>query len=225
MTEWCPFAIRRDGPASKQGYGSNTAGLKRGEIKHSAVGSLSGALAVLDRPDIRSSWHFTIAYSGDILQHYALSTHCWHGNDTDGDGGVAANFDLIGIEHEGGGPGNESEPLTPGQVTATVRLTRWAAEQFGFADFARYPHQTGVWTLVEHKEVGNTPTACPSDRIPWELVLSLLSLPGSPTEPPPSFPPAEVAQALMRSYNAWFDGQPVHPWDAERLHWFDKQVP
>lgn len=174
---WAPFAVRRDGPASKVGYPGRLHAPKRGEVKHSAVGSVAGAFQVLDNHSINSSWHFTVDKGGTVFQHYPLTVNCWHGNDTDSDGAVAANFDLIGIEHEGGPPGNESEPLTDEQVRATVMVSQWAAAQFGFERFGRYPEQAGVWTLAEHNQVGNSPTACPSNRIPWPRILAMLNEP------------------------------------------------
>ena len=172
MAEWCDFATRRDGPPSKfGGYAAGNSSPKRGEVKHSMVGSYGGALSVLDNLSVPSSWHFSVLKDGSIVQHYPLSANCWHGNDSDNDGEVRANIDLIGVEHEGGGPGNESEPLTDAQLLATIQLTRWAAEQFSLTRFARFPEQWDVWTLAEHNQVGNSPTACPSRRIPWDAVL------------------------------------------------------
>lgn len=167
--EWWPQAVRRDGPAWKAGYIS--AGLtkvKRGEVKHSAEGYWAGLYSVLDGP-ARSSWHFTVGYDR-VEQHYALSWNTWHGNDTDNDGAVMANLDLIGIEHLG----VAGEPLTEYQVHMTTELTRWAAAQFGLSTFARYPQQAEVWTLAEHKQVGDTATGCPSNRIPWDEILKRL---------------------------------------------------
>lgn len=196
MSEWAPFAIRRDGPPWKAGYTFGVSGPKRGEVKHSAVGSWAGMQSVLDGP-VQSSWHFSVLQDGRVFQHYALSTHCWHGNDTDSDQGVRANLDLIGIEHEGGAPGNLSEPLTEAQLAATVAVSRWAAEQYGFARFGRFPEQWDCWTLAEHNQVGNTPTACPSGRIPWDEVIRRLEEVPVPEPTQPS--EAEALRALVRA--------------------------
>jgi len=168
MIEWCPWAIRRDGPADKQGYGSVTSTLKRGEIKHSMVGSFDAAMNVLDSTS-RVSWHFSGKKDGLIFQHYGLSAVCWHG------GTRANNERYIGVEHEGGGPTNFSEPLTEAQISSTSALTAWLAEQFGFMLYARYPDQIGAWELTEHREVHAT--ACPSSRIPWQEVMRRLQEP------------------------------------------------
>lgn len=173
MELWCPFAVRRDGPAWKVGY-SPPLGMtapKRGEIKHSAEGGWAGLYSVLDgtRP---ASWHFTVGYDR-IEQHYPLNVNTWHGNDTDDDDAIKANLDTVGVEHLG----KAGEPLDAYQLDATVRLSAWMAQQFGFSRFDRFPVQDGVWTLAEHRQLGNTPTACPSDRIPWDEVLRRLQLP------------------------------------------------
>lgn len=169
MELWCPFAVRRDGPAQKLGAGGQVAAAKRGEVKHSAEGYWDGLHGVLDDLGTSSSWHFTV---GDerIEQHYPLDANCWHANDTDPDGLVRSNFALVGVEHIG----VAGEPLTPSQIDFTVQLTRWMAPQFGRTNFGRYPHQLGLWTMAEHNEVGNDPTACPSDRIPWEVIMTNL---------------------------------------------------
>ena len=120
------------------------------------------------------SWHYSVMQNGRVLAHYPLLANCWHAGDSDPDGGVRANIDLVGVEHEGGGPGDESEPLTKEQLDSTIKLTRWMAEQFGRREFVRYPAQSegNYWFLVEHNQV--SPTACPSGRIPWTKIQQRL---------------------------------------------------
>jgi N-acetylmuramoyl-L-alanine amidase-like protein len=172
MELWCPFAIRRDGPPQKLGAGGALASPKRGEVKHSAEGYWDGIYQVLDDLRTSSSWHFTV---GDdrLEQHYPLDANCWHANDTDADGLVRSNFALVGVEHLG--VAGVDLTLTPRQVTRTEDLTRWMALQFGRSAFGRYPAQLGVWTMAEHTQVGNDPTACPSGRIPWETIMADLN--------------------------------------------------
>jgi hypothetical protein len=176
--EWYAEAIRLDGPANKfGGYAAGDYADKRGEVKHSMAGSFDGAMGVLSGP-AQSSWHFSVCKDGRVYQHYPLSANTWHGNDSDDDDNVAANIDLVGVEHEGGGPGNESEPLTYAQLDATTRLTGWMMAQFGFSACARLGSTSAtVWLLVEHNEVGNTATACPSGRIPWAEIQTRLAVP------------------------------------------------
>jgi hypothetical protein len=167
MDLWCPFAVRRDGPPQKLGAGGVIASPKRGEIKHSAEGYWDGIYQVLDDLGTSSSWQFTV---GDdrLEQHYPLDANCWHANDTDPDGLVRGNFATVGVEHLG----VAGEPLTYRQIARTEDLSVWMAAQFGRTTFGRYPAQFGVWTMAEHNQIGNDPTACPSGRIPWEVIMA-----------------------------------------------------
>lgn len=173
---WAPFAVKRPGPPEKVGYdslGFGNKGPKRGDVKHSAEGSAAGLQAVLHGAR-RASWHFSVLY-GSVLQHYPINAHCWHAGDTDDDGGVRANIELVGIEHEG----VAGQPLTDYQVEMTTEITKFCAKVFERdAEFARYPVMpAGGWTLTEHHEVSNTFTACPSGRIPWAAIMEELTMP------------------------------------------------
>ena len=125
-----------------------------GAVLHSAEGSWYGLQHQLVGGNV--SWHFSVLQDGRVFQHYELDASCWHA------GSRAANATLIGIEHEGGGPNNPSEPLTPLQLAASVTLVGWLASQFGWR------MERGV-TLFEHNELTNT--RCPSGRIPWERYM------------------------------------------------------
>ena len=173
---WLDFCMRRDGPTQKIGYAIGKTSPKRGEIKHSAEGGLAGIFSVLDNLANDASWQFTIAYD-KIYQHYPVEANCWHGNDTDDDQNVRANIDLVGIEHLG----KAGEPLTPYQIDATVALTVALAKLTGRTPM-RFPQQSG-WTMAEHNELGNTPTACPSGRIPWGTIHDRLFPVVVPPEP------------------------------------------
>ena len=211
MIERYPGAIWLPGPPNKAGgYSRGDRGPKRGEVKHSAVGSWDGMQGVLFGPRA-SSWQFSILKPGTVFQHYDVSVYTWHGNDTDSDGDIEANFDLVGTEHEGGPPGNESEPLTPEQVQASIDLSRWLAQTNGFNKWSRYPDQSG-WVLAEHNQVGNSPTACPSGRIPWDVILAALN------ETERDLPTTEqAAHAIGFLYPGFWakDRSTMHAWDLE----------
>lgn len=122
------------------------------------VGPLSAAFGELDRASRQASWHFSVAKGGQVYQHYPLTAATWHC------GSPHWNQRLVGIEHEGGPVGNESEPLTTAQREASVRLVRWIARECGWS---RLERRVNLW---EHNEVSpaDRPTACPSGRIPWD---------------------------------------------------------
>ncbi|MDP9239002.1 MAG: N-acetylmuramoyl-L-alanine amidase [Chloroflexota bacterium] len=151
-----PLAAWRPGPASKAGYAGVAGNSAEGVVCHSMAGYRDAAMRVLDDPQRRASWHFSVLQNGSVLQHYDSLAVAWHC------GSREWNARLIGIEHEGGLE-PEDEPLTNAQHDASVALVRWLAEQHGFPLIRR----VGLW---EHREVAppSDPTACPSGRIPWQ---------------------------------------------------------
>ena len=150
-----PGGTWRPGPKSKQGYPGTAVNAAKGVILHSMVGSFASAMARLDSAD-RASWAFSVCQDGRVYQHYDSLAVTWHA------GSPVWNGRLIGIEHEGGPPGNEGEPLTAPQKAASVALVRWLAKTHGFP-LVRYDGHSGA--LLEHNQV--YATACPSGRIPW----------------------------------------------------------
>lgn len=159
MTRY-PEATWRPGPAGKVWPGQNSID---GIIEHSMQGSLAGAYTVLDDESVNAqgayiaaSWTFSVTREGQVFQHYELEQSPFHA------GSKAQNLRLIGVEHEGGPPGNLSEPLTEPQTQASVKLANWIAQQGKFT-LSREP---ATKTLYEHNEV--TTTQCPSGRIPWD---------------------------------------------------------
>lgn len=155
-----PDAIWLPGPQVKQGYAGATVNQCRGLVNHSMVGTFANAIARLNSDD-RASWTFSIRKDGAVYEHYEVEAVTWHA------GTAAANKKYIGIEHEGGGyhangEPNFSEPLTPPQLQASVKLARWLSRTRGFP----LELKVGLW---EHNWL--YPTACPSGRIPWEFYI------------------------------------------------------
>ena len=122
-------------------------------VCHSMEGWMAGARSRIhgSGPLNQASWHFSITKDGTVYQHYPLTASTWHA------GSTWATTPLIGIEHEG----RAGEPLTEAQVEASVRLVKWIAQWAGWK-----PER--LKNLWEHNEVSASPTACPSNRIPWE---------------------------------------------------------
>ncbi len=182
MELWYPGAVRVPGPIEKTGYAfPGETGPKRGETKHSADGYWGGIYSVLFDLERRASWHFTIGYDR-VEQHFAIDVHCWHAGDTDDDDGVAANFDLVGVEHLGRGrPQRLWTPLTAWQENETIKLSSWLGAQFGRTEFVRFPtldlatDVPGMWLETEHNEVSNSFTWCPSNRINWPAIMAELN--------------------------------------------------
>ena len=175
MNLFYPGAYQAPGPAGKVYPEGNTV---EGVVLHSMQGSYEGALTVLMDESVTNTnryraacWHFSILRDGSVFQHYPLDAAPFHaGNGTD-------NKRLIGVEHEGGPPGNLSEPLTEAQVTSGVALVLWIKEQAGWPDLARHVR------LLEHGEVYST--SCPNGRIPWSRYALPQPLPGGEFLPEP----------------------------------------
>lgn len=161
---WYPSATPDPGPAWKQGYSFATHNLGRGVVLHSMVGTYPGARARLMGDD-RASWHFSVLKDGTVYQHYPVRAVCWHA------GSPAANEKYIGVEHEGGAAPNYSEPLTPAQLQASIRLVLWLMEELGWPEF-----RVGVQGM-EHNWL--YATACPSGRIPWLEYVKAVTEEGS----------------------------------------------
>jgi len=155
---WLSWCERVDGPSWKQGYASvKTRALPdiKGEVKHSAEGSYLALLATLNHPTRTASWHFSVSKSGHVAQHYPLESVCWHA------GGFSQNLNYIGIEHEG----KAGEILTTAQVLATVHISLDIRRLAGLT--APPAIKINLW---EHNWL--SATACPSNRIPWTVIIS-----------------------------------------------------
>lgn len=173
---WLEWAERMPGPADKKYTEGNAA---TGYIAHSAVGYLHGWLSrlySLDRgadgrytPNAAASVHGWIAYDGHVIQHYPMTASCW------ASGSRYPNTHFIAFENEGGHAPHD-EPLTPAQVAANVRIIRELAQWKQWPAITRPGSALAVDAqLWEHRECnrfGSAPTACPSDRIPWDRILA-----------------------------------------------------
>lgn len=174
MTEtWLALAIRRPGPAWKQGYisaPSRTLEQIEGKVKHSAEGSLAGLFAVLDSTERQASWHFSHAQDGRLYQHYPLEAICWHAGlpgDRRLDTSLIGNATLIGEEHEGGGPGNYGEPLTEAQYQSSLYVSKEVRRLCPHVAASPPTLRRDLW---EHGWLSNT--SCPSGRIPWTRLIA-----------------------------------------------------
>lgn len=169
---WLDWVERQPGPSDKTWPDINAV---QGYIPHSAVGSLQGVINVVFGPvSNERSVHGVIGYNARVIQFYPFTASPW------ASGNREANKRFIAFENEGGRPGNESEPLTEFQITINTRIIK------ELGDWKNYPveywhrpnssnHKSA--SLYEHREMtrfGAPPTACPSGRIPWQVILSRL---------------------------------------------------
>ncbi len=178
---WCPFAERKDGHPSKQGYTgaeSPPGSPKHGVVYHTAEGWADTLLGMVQDINRRASWQFSVLRDGTLWQHYPVFANTWHSGDVSRDdnvdieGMLAGNLDLVGVEFEGinGMPGPR---LTEPQYQTGLRLYRWLAEVCKFPP----PSRTGAWyekTLWEHREVSGTSCWIPYDRLLEDLTVKTL---------------------------------------------------
>ncbi len=154
----------------------------QGVVYHSAVGSIEGVIKVVLAPKEKQgknprSVTAVVGYDGRFVQFYPITASAW------ANGSHLANRLFVGVEHEGGKPGNESEPLTPEQFAVDVRILQdLAAWKNVGPDYWRRPAapDDGNAGLYEHREMvhfGAAATACPSGRIPWDEILAVLQAP------------------------------------------------
>ena len=157
---WAPFATRFDGPSDKHGYPGQPEPLpKVGLLMHSMEGSMSSALRELANAARRASWTFSNPKTGPLLEHYALGSHTW------ANGSKEANVKFDSCENEG----KAGEPLTSSQVDNAVELVVWEYQQNEWTGLERHVQ---LWEHNEMTRFGAAPTACPSNRIPWDEIIS-----------------------------------------------------
>ena len=159
----------------------------KGMIPHSAVGdwdTLSDLMEFLEgritAPEgQRASWGGTNMKNGIFYQHFSVWEQTW----TSGCG--YANNNFFAFENAGGayfpnGDPNFSEPLTHLQTDNIIHIGRdLKAVQFWNP---RRPINSADLdaSLYEHNEMtrwGAAATACPSGRIPWNIIVPSLKEP------------------------------------------------
>lgn len=173
---WFDWAVRVPGPSDKRELVVNSCDFI---VFHSAVGYYQGWTSRLfsraRQPNgsytkyAAASVHGWNPYDGKLIQHYPLTTSCW------GNGSFTANTRGLCFEQEGGAPGNVSEPVTAQQLATMQRITREVDAWAGWSERRRPvgPDDLNA-QLYEHNECvrfGSDATACPSGRIPWQLLL------------------------------------------------------
>jgi hypothetical protein len=153
VSRWFDKAVREPGHPAAQGYpGHDPLGPKPGIVYHSAEGSLASMRRIIQRPG-EPSWGFSNPKKGRLIQHYPRGSHTW------ANGSQINNVRYDACESEG----VAGEPLTASQVDNLVYLGRWYKAEEHWAGFRR---RIEAW---EHRELH--PTECPSDRIPWDIII------------------------------------------------------
>ncbi len=158
---WFSKAVREPGHPSAHGYdGEAEPAPKAGLVDHSAEGPLSVMRRIIQAPG-SPSWTFSNPKAGKLIQHYPRGTHIW------ANGSKMANVAFDACESEG----MAGEALTDSQTQNLIDLGRWYVECEGWQGFRR---QIEAWEHNEMTRFGAAPTACPSDRIPWDIIIPAL---------------------------------------------------
>lgn len=203
---WFDWAIRTPGPNNKLNRDTNGVPLfnpARGIFLHSAEGYKSTLLNLAVNGPL--SWHLSNCMDGELHQHYPLTVQTWHAS--------AANPRYIGMEEEGVHTVETS--LNQAQIDNSVRVIKELSEWRGWTP-ARPTGPTDIThTLWEHNEVtriGGSATACPSGRIPWDTILSLLNAPAPIPTPARKFIAGDAQGGIEKAGNQliiWNNGVSV----------------
>lgn len=156
--QWFPRAVREPGHPQAHGYpGEQEPGAKSGLVYHSAEGTIATMRRIIQALG-EPSWTFSNPKRGRLIQHYARGTHTW------ANGSPEANVRFDACESEG----VAGEPLTTSQAQNLVDLARWYKKEEDWEGFRR---QVEAWEHYELERFGAAPTACPSNRIPWGIII------------------------------------------------------
>jgi N-acetylmuramoyl-L-alanine amidase len=141
-------------------------------VMHTVVGWSTGAVARFqnadpNQPGGRASAHYIVKLDGGLIQMVDEKDAAWHAGDWE------KNLDSIGIEHEDGGQYNSPRPLQLKQTSA--ELLAEICKRYGLAC------DRSVIRL--HKEVSDSPTACP-DALEVDEIIGMAQAILAPPAPP-----------------------------------------
>jgi hypothetical protein len=193
---WFAKAVREPGHPLAHGYeGVIEPKEKRGLVYHSAEGHLAVMRRIILAPG-QPSWTFSNPKVGRLIQHYERGINIW------ANGELAPNVAFDACESEG----VAGEPLTASQTQNLIDLACWYVKCEGWPHFKRLRQ---AWEHNEMTRFGAPPTACPSDRIPWDVIIPAVEERLVPE------PTTEDIQNLLRLINEWAEsvrlGVPLDP--------------
>jgi hypothetical protein len=161
---WFDWMIHDPGPSWKRNGGRNGG---KGKIPHSAEGFWPYLQELLWKPERRASWGASNLRDGRCFQHYSVWDQTWTS------GAAYPNNNFFAFENEG----VAGQPLTPAQTNNIIRIGRELIALQHWKPRRPWGPQDTVASLYEHRECGrfgSEPTACPSGRIPWAVIVPAL---------------------------------------------------
>lgn len=163
---WLDWAIRtpRTDNAPRTNPGINDC---KGIFLHSAEGYHDHLLELATTGPL--SWHFSNMMNGEFHQHYPITARCWHA--------TKANNSYLGMENEGT---YQLQPrLNEAQITNAIHCINEVSSLKGWTPSRPAGPLDMGYTLWEHNEVvrlGGSYSQCPSNRIPWPVIMKGLSM-------------------------------------------------
>lgn len=121
----------------------------------------------------KASWNVSNLRDGKLLQHYSVLAQCW------ASGSGFPNNNFVAMEAEG----IAGLPLNDAQIENVIHFAQDLSVFNRRTSFQRI--NAGIidaneFLFVEHNECvrfGSLPTACPSNRYPWNEILTELNKP------------------------------------------------
>jgi len=141
-------------------------------VMHTVVGWSTSAVARFqngdpNQPGGRASAHYIVKLDGGLIQMVDEKDAAWHAGDWE------KNLDSIGIEHEDGGQYNAPRPAALKQASA--QLLAGICKRYGLA--------CDRTVIRLHKEVSDSPTACP-DALEVDEIIAMAQAILKPPAPP-----------------------------------------
>jgi hypothetical protein len=162
------FAIVDPGPSWKVNGGRNGG---KGIVPHSAEGYWPHLRVELWKPERRASWGASNLQDGRFFQHYSVFAQTWTS------GAAYPNGNFFAFENEG----VAGQRLTQPQIDNVIRVARDLIDVFHWIPRRPGSAQDTTASCYEHRECvrfGADPTACPSGRIPWDIIMPAIQTGG-----------------------------------------------
>ena len=172
LAGWFNWALVDPGPPNAVNGGINGG---KGMVPHSAEGDWETLQDLHDfhwargtaPPGKRASWGATNLKDGRFVQHYSVWAQTWTS------GAPYPNDNFFAFENEG----SAGEPLTEKQTANIIRVGRELMALQLWTPRRPINSADDKASLYEHREMvrfGAASTSCPSDRIPWGIIVPAL---------------------------------------------------
>lgn len=173
-----------------------------GILIHWTAGYLAGDLATLTGGNV--DCQFYISKAGDVHQLMDADSSAWHGYRT-------ANYQTIGIEHEGFG---QAWPAK--QLQASAKLSAWLCQQYNIPIRHTVPSKGQSWLgIYGHADLQGIDGNNHSDSVPtgtgWDTYIAAVK--AVETDAPPTLAQLRAAVLRLRAAGkSWADVKRTSAW-------------